>query len=271
MLTLTFLSNVVMGNTIVPFELINGLIVIEAEINGEVGNYILDSGSNGILLNSKTESSEVSYQTLSGVAEGSETKINSLKLGNFESNELLGFSTDLSNLEIYIDKSLAGILGCAVFTPSSLEFNFTKERLVISDKKIEGNLLEGMSSINYTLVDDLPIGELIIDGKKRSFIIDTGASSHFIDSKLTARLGSKTMKTGITKNVLTVSGELSVSEEYTIFNLGYGKVKSTINAFSKDFSILSEELGQSIHGLISLSKLSDKVIYFDVINKKVYY
>lgn len=271
MITLTLLSNVVIANTIVPFELINGLIVIEAEINGEVGNYILDSGSNGILLNSKAEKSEISYQTLSGVAEGSETKISSLKLGNFESNELLGFSTDLSNLEIYIDKNLAGILGCAVFTPSSLEFNFTEERLIISDKEIDDKLAEGMSSMNYKLVDDLPIGEIDIDGKTRLFIIDSGASSHFIDSNFIARLGSKTMKTGITKNILTASGEMSVSEEYTISSLGYGKSKSSMNAFSKDFSGLSEELGLDIHGLISLSKLSDEVIYFDVVNKMVYF
>ncbi|MFT4532778.1 MAG: hypothetical protein ACJA1A_000450 [Saprospiraceae bacterium] len=270
-ITLTLLSNVVIANAIVPFELINGLIVIEAEIDGVVGNYILDSGSNGILLNSKAEKSDVSYRTLSGVAEGSETKINSLKLGNFESNELLGFSTDLSNLEIYIDKNLAGILGCAVFTPSSLEFNFTEERLIISDKKVDSKLVEGMSSMSYKLVDDLPIGELVIDGKKRSFIIDTGASSHFIDSNLIAQLGSQAIKTGIIKNILTASGESSFSEEYTISSLGFGKSKSLMNAFSKDFSGLSRELGESIHGLISLSKLSNKIIFFDIVNKKIYY
>jgi hypothetical protein len=270
-ITLTLLSNVVIAKTIVPFELINGLIVIEAEINGEIGNYILDSGSNGILLNSKAEKSEVSYQTLSGVAEGSETKINSLKLGDFESIELLGFSTDLSNLEIYIDKRLAGILGCAVFTPSSLEFDFKEKRLVISNKKIDSELVKGMTSMNYKLVAELPIGEIFINGKKRAFIVDTGASSHFIDSNLIAQLGSLAMKTGIKKNILTASGESSFSEEYIISSLDHGQSKNIMNAFSKDFSVLSRELGQSIHGLISLSKLSDKIIYFDVVNKKIYY
>ena len=263
MTALTLLSNVVSANSAVPFELINGLIVIKAEINGELGNYILDSGSNGILLNSKSEKSEISYQTLSGVAEGSETRIHSLKLGDFESNELLGFSTDLSNLEIYLDQKLAGILGCAVFTPSSLEFNFVEERLIISDKKIESKLVEGMNSINYRLVEDLPIGDVMIDGSKKSFIIDTGASSHFIDSNLITRLGETAIKTGRTKNILTASGGSSISEEYNINE--FGKV------FSKDFSILSEELDHQIDGLISLSKLSDKIVYFDILNKKVYY
>ena len=268
---MTLLSNVVIAKTIVPFELINGLIVIEAEINGEIGNYILDSGSNGILLNSKSEKSDISYQTLSGVVEGSETKISSLKLGDFKSSELLGFSTDLTNLEIYIDKSLAGILGCAIFTPSSLEFDFKEERVVISNNKIDSKLVKGMTSMKYKVVDELPIGEIVINGKKRSFVVDTGASSHFMDSNLIAQLGSQAMKTGITKNILTASGELSFSEEYTISSLGYGKSKSLMNAFSKDFSGLSRELGQSIHGLISLSKLSDKIIFFDVVNKKIYY
>ena len=271
MVTLTFLSNVLVANTIVPFELINGLIIIEAEINGELGNYILDSGSNGILLNNYVSKSDVSYQTLSGVVEGSETKISSLKLGDFESNKLLGFSTDLSDLELYLEKNLAGILGCAIFNPSSLEFDFTERRLIISDKKIDYKLVEGMASINYEVVDDLPIGEVFIGGVKKSFIIDTGASSHFMDLGLILELGTQSVKTGISKNILTASGESNISDEYLITNSSDDPSGNSFKAYSKDFTALSKELGQNIHGLISLSKLSDKVIYFDVLNKKVYY
>lgn len=271
MITLTLLSNVVIANTIIPFELINGLMIIEAEINGELGNYILDSGSNGILLNSKSEKSEVSFQTLSGIAEGSETKISSLRLGNFESKELLGFTTDLSNLEIYIDKRLSGILGCAVFSPRSLEFNFDMEQLIISDQRIDVNLTQGLNSVNYKLVDDLPIGEVMIDGQLRSFILDTGASSHFIDIHLILELGGNTSKTGITKDIITASGASSISEEYRISNHEIEAAAKPMLAFAKDFSILSKELGKKIDGIISLSKLSKSVIYFDIVDKKVYY
>ncbi len=271
MITLTFLSNALIANTIVPFELISGLIIIEAEINGELGSYILDSGSNGILINSSSSKSDVSYQTLSGIVEGSETKISSLKLGDFESNELLGFSTDLTSLELYLEKNLAGILGCAIFNPSSFEFNFMEKRLIISDKKIDSRRIDGMSSINYKVVDDLPIGEVFIGGVKRSFIIDTGASSHFMDLDLILELGEQSVKTGVTKNILTASGESNISDEYIITNSGDDPSQNSFKAYSKDFTALSKELGQNIHGLISLSKLSDKVIYFDVLNKKVYY
>lgn len=270
-MTLTFLSNAIIANTIVPFELINGLIIIEAEINGELGNYILDSGSNGILLNNNISKSDISYQTLSGVLEGSETKISSLKLGDFESKELLGFSTNLSNLELYLEKNLAGILGCAIFNPSSLEFNFMENRLIISDKKIDKELIDGMSSINYKVVDDIPIGEVFIRGIKRSFILDTGASSHFMDQDIILELGTQSVKTGISKNIITASGESTTSEEYIVTNSGDDPSICSFKVYSKDFSALSKELGQNIHGLISLSKLSDKVIYFDVLNKKVYY
>lgn len=269
-ITLAFLSNGIIANTIVPFEFVNGLIVIKAELDGEVGNYILDSGSNGILLNSKSESSTVSYQTLSGVAEGSELVINSLKLGNIESKKLLGFSTDLSNLELYIDKSLAGILGSTVFTTKSIEINFLTKKLIISDSEIETRLTNGLNVMNYNLVDDLPVAELTINGEKKSFIIDTGASCHFIDSKVLAGLGNKCVETGVKKNILSASGKNSISEEYIIPNV-VSEQTNIIKVFSKDFSLLSDELGKDIHGLISLSKLSDSVIYFDVVNKKVYF
>ena len=127
---LCILSHLAHADITVPFEMVNGLILVEAEMNGVVGNYIVDSGSNGILLNGTGKKSDISYQTLSSTLEGSETRIESFKVGEFELDQLLGFSTDLSNLETYLEKPIDGILGCAIFNPNSVLFDFSSSRMI---------------------------------------------------------------------------------------------------------------------------------------------
>lgn len=262
-------ANVSYANMVVPFQLINGLIVVEAEINGTTGNYIMDSGSNGILLNKNSEKSVVSYQTLNSTLEGSETTIKSFKVGDFELKQLLGFSTDLTNLEAYLNKPLAGILGCSIFVPNALSFDFINSTIVISEKSPEKLKMEGLTCLAYTVTDDLPIVELIIEGNNYAFILDTGASTHFIEGTLLNKIARKS--TGVEKSIVTAGGEDQISKEFFIENCKIGNLDTTIRAFEKDFRPISETLGKDISGLLSLSKLSPKMVYFDLKAKKIYY
>jgi len=258
------------GEVAVPFELINGLIVVEAEINGVKENFIVDSGSNGILLNGKSEKSDVSYATLSGSMTGSEKKIDKLRVGDFEMKSLLGFSTDLSNLEVYLDRSIGGILSCSVFTPHSLVFDFNSSQLVISDQDVSPTETIGMSVLDFKIIEDLPVTQININGKLFSFILDSGATSHFVDQSFLVDSRLKNTPTGKSKNIITAAGVSQVSKEYLISN-DDSDSWSEVTAFEKDFSAISEEFGIEISGLISLSKLSKDKVYLDVKKNKLYY
>lgn len=255
----------------VPFELINGLIIIQAEVNGTSGSYIIDSGSNGILLNGKSASSDVSYQTLSSTMEGSETKINSFKVGDFHLDRLLGFSTDLSNLEVYLEKPIAGILGCSVFTPHSLVFDFKRSVMSISYKDLDASKLGNYRSLNFEVYEDLPMVELKIQGAWHTFILDSGASTHFVDKELVREYRSLVTSTGNRKNIITAGGRDQVSEEYEIPSCEVGGEMTKITAYEKDFSPISRTLGKNISGLLSLSSLSDDLVYFDLKANKFYF
>jgi len=259
------------ANISVPFELVNGLIIIEAEINGTIGNYVVDSGSNGILLNGHSNLSDVSYQTLTSTLEGRETIIESFKVGDFEAGELLGFSTDLSNLEIYLEKQIAGILGCSIFTPNSLIFDFTNSKMVISEDAFNKKDIEGLSCLSFTIIEDLPVAKVNIQGHAFAFILDSGASSHFIDKKLISRFKASVEPTGVKKNIITAAGNGQISSEYNIPNCKFGDANYTFLAFEKDFTPISESLGMDISGLISLNKLSKSKVYIDLNSKNLYY
>jgi len=265
------LTNSSYANISVPFELINGLIIVEAEINGTAGNYIIDSGSNGILLNGSIEASEVSFQTLNSILEGSETKIESFKVGDFEVSELQGFSTDLSNLEIYLDRSIAGILGCSIFTPNSITFDFTNSKLIISEQDSQSFDLNNFKNLSFEVVEDLPITELNIGGETYAFILDSGASSHFIDAELLESHQSVIEATGVEKNIITAGGSHQKALEYKIPDSQIGSSRLILDAFEKDFASISETMDRKISGLLSLSKLSTGIVHFDLRAKKLFY
>lgn len=259
------------GNISIPFELINGLIIVEAEINGAAGSYIIDSGSNGILLNGSSQESNVSYQTLTSTLEGSETKIESFKVGDFEVNELHGFSTDLSNLEVYLDKSIAGILGCSIFTPNSILFDFSASTMIISEQDSKAIETEGFANLSFDIIDDLPIVELNIQGEDYTFILDSGASSHFVDADLLDTHSDILEPTGVQKSIVTAGGKDQMAKEYFLHNIKIGDSSTTLSAFEKDFSLVSSTLGKDISGLLSLSKLSSGLVYIDLKSNKLFY
>lgn len=270
---LMLMNSALSAEVVIPFELVNGLIVVEAEVDGRVGNFIVDSGSNSILLNGDNASSNVSFETLEGNIEGTEKRINTLKIGNFEQRELLGFTTDLSNLESYLDKEVHGILGCSIFTPHSIVFDFNSSQLIISDQKIDRKIKESLNQLSYFLIEDLPITQLTIQGESYNFVLDSGASSHFIDSDLLDNNIMNAQLTGNSKTIVTAGGKGLISEEYKIkmADLSKEELISDLTGYKKDFSGVSEELGTKIYGLLSLSKLASQKIYFDVVDKKLYF
>lgn len=264
-------SNVVVASSIidVPFEMVNGLILIQADIDGEVDNFILDSGSNGVLLNAQASASEISYQSLDGEISGAEKRIEKLQIGTFVSEELLGFVTDLSDLEAYVGKSVGGILGCAVFTPKSLVFDFAAGRISISDELLDLSGMQGMRSLAFTMVDDLPLLEVSINGKPAQFILDTGASAHFIDDDM---INSQSYQaTGVAKSIITATGATNISLEYQTSGTAIDSEDGFTHFYQKDFEVLSQEIGIEIAGLVSLSSLSDDRVYFDLKRQKLYY
>lgn len=265
------LAGAIKADISIPFEMINGLIVVQAEIDGKEGNYIIDSGANGVLLNHKSSHSEVSYQTLNTTLEGKESIIKSFKIGEFETSEIIGFSTDLSNLELYLEKSLAGILGCSIFNPNSLIFDFHNKKMIVSDEGLSQSEIAGLDGFSFQVVEDIPLTKMFVNGKESVFILDTGASAHFFDSNLINISDNGLQHTGVERDVFTAAGKEKISKEYTLPNCTLGNQETAMQAFEKDFSSISKTLGIEITGLLSLRKITKSKVYFDLNSNMLYY
>ena len=143
--------------------------------------------------------------------------------------------------------------------------------MIISEDSSNKEEIERLSSLSFTIIEDLPIAEINIQGEPYAFILDSGASTHFIDENLIHKFNSIVKATGIEKSIITAGGADKISREYNIPNCKIGQLHSQLTAFEKDFSLLSETLGKDISGLLSLSKLSHNKVYIDLKSKNIYF
>ena len=132
--------------------------------------------------------------------------------------------------------------------------------------------MKGLNKLAFYVYEDLPVVDILIADEKHSFILDSGATAHFMDNALTSSLSITMAPTGNAKNIVTAAGNAKQSNEYLILNckLGSSDLQS-LKAFEKDFSSISETLGKKISGLLSISKLCTDKVYFDLKSNNIFF
>ena len=78
--TVSASSTVGKAVAIAPFEMVNGMAVVKATMDGVIGNFILDTGAPGLVINSTENSSTSSYIATSV---GGEVEIGELTVNHF--------------------------------------------------------------------------------------------------------------------------------------------------------------------------------------------
>jgi PDZ domain/Aspartyl protease len=181
---------------VIPFKLVNNLIIIELKINGfGPYNFILDSGlSSSIFIEPKDQDSLLFKNSrpilLKGLGEAEalkaiESRGNSLEFGGIIGNDCNFYvlNTNLLNLSSKLGIPINGIIGYPVFRDFILEIKYTK-RLLIFHKadnfKYKGRY-KRYTSIPLIINQTKPyINAKIVDqeGNARSLktLLDTGAS-----------------------------------------------------------------------------------------------
>jgi len=248
------------SNEPIPFNKINGLIIVEASVDGVLGNYILDSGANGLILNRSCVASSEEYLGLDGDINGEEIVVNSFEFGKFSEKDLSAFCTDLTNLEQYTNYSINGIFGQGIIDSRYLIIDFTNNTLVFDDNYNDEDSEEYV--IDFKLVNDLPIVSILVSDKKLNFILDSGASTNFIDANLLDEIAFD--PTGIYKEIFTASGTTSNVELVNLKNVQSGDLSlPNIEALPKDFTTFSETMDYPVHGLLSMNTLSTNQLVID--------
>lgn len=247
----------------IPFELVNGLIVVEAEINDTVGNFIVDTGSSDFIINSVpiAGGKNASFASLGTGHMQSEVMVEHLRIGDLSQSKIKAFTADLVTIEEYTSIKIMGILGANVFAPKSLMIDYNDKILQISEESVSERLYEDMYALKFKIYDNVPHAKVNIQGKTYEFILDSGATSHFVDASLIESLASGYQKTFVKKRIATAFSYDTKGDVISIDSLGLGNKKLTdVRAIMLHFNKLNEGSDRKVYGLIALNNLSDRIV-----------
>jgi len=179
----------------VPFQLIDGMILVEASVNGREGLFILDTGAPALILNRAGEPDN-SYEKVRGLGltggsfELSTLAIEELKIGDISRNRFKGYAMDIGHLEKDTGKSLLGLIGYDFFRDYELLIDYGRQELFFLKlpKSALHRSARPLADLHFEMIEHLPVIKVIINGQELRFGLDTGSEVNIMDDRWTELL-----------------------------------------------------------------------------------
>ena len=256
----------------IPFMKSDGLMYIEAQVDGEEGYLIFDTGTDALILNSDISSEKVSFYTIGGEVSMSEVRVEALNIGNFSFSNIDAYARDLSQLEGQPDIKLLGIVGAQLFSNELLHIDNDRNIIQIYSRSYLSQFsTKDYISSSMTVIDDIIIVPISISDSEYNFILDSGASTSFVDNAILDNHTDSFFSTNRSCQIITSDSQ---SQKCDITRLSKVKLSQLsildIEFGINDFKSMSAELGIEIHGVLSLDQLPIKDLLIDFEASKVY-
>lgn len=257
------------------FELIGGMILIEANVNGKLGKFILDTGAPGVILNNKPlkKSKDLVAGGLNGAIEIGEIPIKKFEWGIINLSNFTGYTLDISHLEESFDREIAGLIGFDVLADFELLFDYEKREVQILNAR-KNSLHKNnhpLKKISFQKQGHLPVIQAKIGEKTYRFGIDTGAEVNLMDKNILENLD---------KNIATFLADESIQGlENTTLSVPAVSVNNTVvqsNDFPDmkylfvDFSAVNQNQEAKIDGLLGFPFLEKTKVSINYKKQKIY-
>ncbi|WP_210464582.1 aspartyl protease family protein [Rufibacter roseolus] len=189
------------ASSVIPFTRAGNLILLQARADTTLGNFILDTGAQNLVLNltyfrdyPKTRDSGAQRTSVTGSTAGvSKTVVKNFTLGTLRYNRLKADLTSLGHLENTKGVKILGLLGMELFRQCEMIIDYERSLIYlhqIGKKEADtyrSAFLRDTSTyhnIPIDLKDNRIIAHTEMAGKKIDFIIDCGAETNILDSRL---------------------------------------------------------------------------------------
>lgn len=196
---------VVNVNTIyLPFTLIGQLIAMQGRIDTLEGSFILDTGAEGLLLNTRHFSPDRTAQSLAAVGNTGQVArvvrqdFDSLHLSQLTLTNLRADLIDLSHLELKKNTRILGILGYSVYHDFEIFIDFPNRRIVLSRVDKRGDRVDRLrgherpvDSLGFFLTGHAILVSTTVNEVRLEMILDTGAELNLLDRRVRRKVLDK--------------------------------------------------------------------------------
>lgn len=176
----------------IPFRLSGNLILVDAEINGVQGRFILDSGAPDLLLNSSyLRSSKIrgklSAQGVTGSVE--KVSVEFVKHFKWHQHELKNVKVeafDMGHIEQVRNEKILGLIGFKFFEAYEILLDYQHSRVILyklnrSGEPIVSRELAPDHTIPFRMKGHIAVVKAKVAGQALDFGIDTGAEMNVLD------------------------------------------------------------------------------------------
>ncbi|GAA0872540.1 hypothetical protein GCM10009117_16870 [Gangjinia marincola] len=187
----------------IPFKLVDHLIVIEAELLNKKGDFIIDTGSEALLLNSVHFSNEYSTATVNRKSAGVLNQIEDLRekylqefiLNNFSLKNKRSDIIDLSHIEKTKKINLLGIIGYTVLRDYEVFIDLYLNQITLTKVNPNGDRLNKRvyaekitDSLHFNLKGHTIVLNGEINGEGIKLALDSGAEFNQLNKKVSRRI-----------------------------------------------------------------------------------
>lgn len=196
----------------VPFSRSGNLILIRAKADTTEGNFILDTGCPHLVLNItyfRDYPAQVSTEERGGITGSSfnvsQTQVADFSFGGNSHYRLTADLANLGNIENSKGVKILGLIGLQLLTSFEMIIDYERHMIYLrkaSRKESPGDahvLLQDTSQyqvVPITITDNRIMVQTIIAGKKLKLIIDSGAETNLLDSRLPDKVFEQVSITG---------------------------------------------------------------------------
>lgn len=173
------------------FELIDGMIVVEGELNQQKGYFILDTGAPVMIVNSlKPQKTSHKAKGISKAFYVEEVQVESFAWASIEKENIEAIAMDISHLERATQRSLLGLIGYDMLKDFEVLIDYQNHTIRFFDAKnndLHKNF-RPISTVSFLIENHLPIIKVKIGDKKLYLGLDTGAEANLIDVSIKDKL-----------------------------------------------------------------------------------
>ncbi len=273
--------------TRIPFKLVDHLIVVEAELQDNKGNFIIDTGSEALILNSVHFENHYTFQkkeiNASGVNQtldySFEKKIDEFNLNGFRLTNKVSDVINLSHIEQTKKIKLLGIIGYSILKDYEIFVDLHLNQLTLTKVDKQGNPLNDkvylekiIDSLDFKLKNHTIVVDGFINNQKVKLGIDTAAEFNQVNKSINKKaLQYFTPKKRLKlhgasgKNIRVLAGKLHRVKLND--NIYFGPMYTVIT----NLNHMNEAFGVQLDGILGYEFFAQKRTIINYKKEKLYF
>ena len=271
---------------VIPFTRAGNLIVVQARVDTTIGNFILDTGCPRLVLNLTYFRS---YKSIENDAEGNgvtgaeftvvKTEVGDFSFGAAHYYHQTADLANLGNIENSKGIKILGLIGMELLNKFEMIIDYEKNLIFLhrigrrESSSYYNEMLKDTSAysvVPISITDNRIIVHTILAGKKLKLVIDSGAESNLLDSRLPDKVFEHVSITG--RTLLSGTGKTKIEVlkgDLKTLTIGNRPIES-LPVMIANLERTCFSYGGCVDGILGFDFLSLKKIGFNFVTNKMY-